>query len=120
AGKPRRSLLSAECLEGREVPSTATLSGSTLIIEGTNADDSISVRQANGQISVDGTPIHDRWLQLSSVNATRIRQVVVHANAGNDTINFATLKIPAMVWGGLGNDRIYAGNGDDIAYGDQG
>jgi hypothetical protein len=120
AGKPRRSLLSLESLEGREVPATATLSGTTLIIEGTNADDSISVRQTNNQISVDGTPIHDRWQQLTSVDATRVRQVVIHAYAGNDTINFATLKIPAMVWGGLGNDRIYAGNGDDIIYGDQG
>jgi Ca2+-binding RTX toxin-like protein len=120
AGKPRRSLLSVEPLEGREVPATATLSGSSLIIDGTNSDDSIIVRQANGKISVDGTPIRDRWQQSPSIDATRIRQVVIRAQAGNDTINFATLKVPAMVWGGAGNDRIYAGNGDDVAYGDQG
>jgi Ca2+-binding RTX toxin-like protein len=120
-GKPRRSRLSIEPLEARDVPAvTATLSGSTLIIEGTNADDSISIRQVNGQISVDGTPIRDRWQQDSSVDASRIRQVVVHAYAGNDTVNFATLKIPAMVWGGTGNDRVYCGNGNDVVYGDQG
>src|SRR5207302_1059928 len=96
------------------------LYGTTLTIDGTNADDSISIRQVNGQISVDGTPIRDRWVQQSSIPVTRIKEVVVHADAGNDTVNFATLKIPAMVWGGAGNDRIYCGNGDDIVYGDQG
>src|SRR5438552_11282725 len=85
AGKPRRSRLSIEPLEGRDVPTAAALYGTTLTIDGTNGDDSIVVRQLNGQISVDGTPIRDRWVQQSSIPATRIREVVVHADAGNDT-----------------------------------
>lgn len=120
AGKPRRPVLAIEPLEGREVPTAASLSGTTLIIDGTSADDSIVVRQANGKISVDGAPIRERWQQSTSVDATRIRQVVIRAQGGNDTINFATLKVPAMVWGGTGDDRVYSGNGDDVAYGDQG
>jgi hemolysin type calcium-binding protein len=35
-------------------------------------------------------------------------------------VNVSTLKVPTMVWGGTGNDRVYGGNGDDVVYGDQG
>jgi hypothetical protein len=119
AGKPRRPL-SVEPLEGREVPATASLYAGSLIINGANGDDSIIVRQDASKISVDGVQIRDGWRQETSIDATRVRQVVVHAYAGNDTVNFATLKLPAMVWGGLGNDRIYCGNGNDVVYGDQG
>ncbi len=119
-GKASRTLLSVEALEGRDVPTTASLYGSTLTIDGTNRDDWLIVRQQGSQISVDGVRIRDGWQQATSISALRVRQVVIHAYAGNDTVNFATLKLPAMVWGGAGNDRVYSGNGDDIVYGDQG
>ena len=121
AGNPRRSYLSVERLEGRDVPATtATLTGTTLVVEGTNGNDSLILRQAGGQISVDGTRIRNGSQQLTSIAASKLRQVVIHANAGDDTINFGTLNLPVMVWGGQGNDRVYCGSGKDTVYGDQG
>jgi Ca2+-binding RTX toxin-like protein len=118
--KPRRPVLSVQALEGRDVPATAGLYGSSLIIDGTSGHDSILVRQDGSQIVVDGTSIRDGWRTASSVEATRVRQVVVRAHSGDDTINLSTLRVNSMVWGGAGNDRIYGGSGEETAYGDQG
>jgi Ca2+-binding RTX toxin-like protein len=120
ARKPRRPRLSVEALEGREVPATVTLYGSNLVIEGTYRGDSITVRQDGSRITVDGTSIRDGWRTVSYLDAARVRQVVVHAQGGDDTVNLSTLKVDSMVWGGTGNDRVYGGYGSDTVYGDQG
>jgi len=119
-GKPRRPILSVESLEGRELPATATLYGSSLVVDGTSRDDSIMIRQDGTRITVEGTSIRDGWRSESSIDVSRVRQVIVHSRGGDDTINFSTLRINAMVWGGSGNDRVYAGSGNDTIYGDQG
>jgi hypothetical protein len=118
--KPRRTSLSLQALESREVPATATLSGSTLLVEGTSGSDYIVVRQSGSTISVDGTSIKSGSSYVSSLAASRVRMVYVRGYAGNDTINVSTLNIPTMIWGGAGNDRIYGGNQSDYIYGDQG
>jgi RTX calcium-binding nonapeptide repeat (4 copies) len=120
APKPRRPVLSVQALEGRDVPATAALYGSTLIIDGTSGHDSIVVRQDSSRITVDGTSIRDGWRTASYLDAPRVRQVVVRAHNGDDTINLSTLRVDSMVWGGWGNDRVYGGSADDTAYGDQG
>ncbi|MBO0700213.1 MAG: hypothetical protein J2P46_17570 [Zavarzinella sp.] len=120
ARKSRQLRLSVEALEGREVPSTATLYGSSLVIDGTDRGDSITVRQDGSRITVDGTPIRDGWHTVSYLDASRVRQVVIHANGGDDTVNLTTLNVDSMVWGGTGNDRVYGGYGSDTVYGDQG
>jgi RTX calcium-binding nonapeptide repeat (4 copies) len=120
AGNARRTVLAVARLEDRDVPATATLYGSNLIIDGTSRDDSIVIRQDGSVISVDGTSIRDGYRSNSSVDAGRVAHVVVHARGGGDTINLSTLKVSAMVWGGNGSDRVYAGNANDTIYGDQG
>lgn len=118
AGKPH---LAVEPLEARDVPAvTATLSGTSLVVEGTNGNDSIVVRQDGSRVTVDGLNIRDRWTDVSGVDVSRVRQVVVRAQGGNDTVNLTTLQVPTLVWGGSGNDRIYGGSGHDVVYGDQG
>lgn len=118
ARKPIPRTLNVESLEAREVPATATLYGSSLIVDGTNESETLVVRQDGSSISVDGTPIRVGYRTESVLPTTRVSTVIVRAQSGDDTINIATLKVNAMVWGGQGNDRIYGGN--DIAYGDQG
>lgn len=118
AGKPTR--LNVESLEGREVPATAALYGTTLIVDGTNQSEFLIVRQDAARISVDGTPIRTRFSTVSSLTNPQVSQVIVRAQSGDDTINIATLKVNTMVWGGTGNDRLYLGNGNDTAYGDAG
>ena len=120
ARKPAPRVLNVESLEAREVPATATLYGSSLVVDGNNQSETLIVRQEGNSISVDGTPIRVGYRTESVLAAPRVSTVIVRAHGGDDTINIATLKVNAMVWGGQGNDRIYGGNGNDIAYGDQG
>ena len=118
--KPSRPALSVEALEGRDVPTTASIYGSTLTVDGTDRAEAITVRLDGWQMKVDGAAIRDGRTYVSAIDARRVQRVVIRGEGGDDTINFAGLRVPAMVWGGTGNDRVYAGGGDDIIYGDQG
>ena len=120
ARKPSRSSLSVEALESREVPTTASLYGSTLTVDGTDRGESITVRLDGWQVKVGDAAILDGRTYVSAVDAGRVRRIVIHGYGGDDTINVSTIKVPTMIWGGTGNDRIYGGSGDDIIYGDQG
>ena len=118
--KPGKPSLSLEPLEGREVPATAVLYGSSLIVDGNDRSESLTVRLDGNRVTVDSTSIRDGRGYASFIDAGRIRQVVIHARGGDDTVNFATLQVPVMVWGGTGHDRVYAGMGNDTVYGDPG
>jgi hypothetical protein len=118
--KPTRPALSIERLEARDVPATANLYGSTLIVDGNDRPESLTVRFDGSRVTVDDTTIRDGRSTASSIDASRVRQVVIHARGGDDTINVATLKVPVMVWAGTGNDRVYCGSGNDTVYGDPG
>ena len=98
--KPHQLGLSIESLEARDVPTSAVIHGGNLVI--------------------DGTTVRDGRSFASSIDPSRVRQVVVHARGGDDSVNLAAVKVPTMIWGGLGNDRIYTGSGEDTIYGDQG
>ncbi len=118
--KPGRPGLTVERLELRDVPTTASLYGSSLIIDGTEQADSITVRQDGNWLRIDGTNIRNGWRTDSGVDARSVRQVVIRGKGGDDTVNIVSLKINTMVWGGTGNDRVYGGSGSDTVYGDQG
>ena len=117
-GKPCR--LRLESLESREVPATAVLSAGVLTIDGTAQADTITVRQSGSKITVDGTTIRDRGASRSSIDVSSVRRIVVRGGRGDDTIYLAGVTPPAMIWGGLGNDRITAGRGNSTVYGDPG
>jgi len=118
--KPAQRPLSVEPLEARDVPTTANLYGGNLIVDGTSRSESLTVRLDGNRVTVDDTNIRDGRTTASYIDASRVRQVIIHAWGGDDTINFATLKVPVMVWGGTGNDRIYGGVASDTIYGDPG
>jgi hypothetical protein len=71
-------------------------------------------------VQVSGAAIRDGRTYVSAIDARRVQQVVVHGFGGDDTINVSTIKVPTMIWGGTGNDRVYGGNGGNTVYGDQG
>jgi Ca2+-binding RTX toxin-like protein len=118
--KPGRPRLGVERLEARDVPTTASLLGSTLVVDGTDRADYISVQLTGWQVTVSGAAIRDGRTYVSAIDASRVHQVVVHGYGGDDTINVSSIKVPTMVWGGAGNDRIYGGSGGNTIYGDQG
>jgi hypothetical protein len=120
ARKPGRPALGVERLEARDVPTTASLLGSTLTVDGTDRGEYINVQLVGWQVRVSDAAIRDGRTYVSAIDASRVRQIVVRAQGGDDTVNVSTIKVPTMVWGGTGNDRVYAGPGDDIVYGDQG
>ncbi|QDU31382.1 Bifunctional hemolysin/adenylate cyclase precursor [Anatilimnocola aggregata] len=104
-----------ELLERREVMASAisaALTQSVLVIEGTPGNDSIRVRQMNGQISVEGV--------AGSWSAGQVTAIRVAALDGNDLVDLSSglsgqqkLNVPAYVDGGLGDDSVVGTNAKD-------
>src|SRR4051794_27512801 len=96
-----------ETLEDRCVLSTASLQGGVLTILGTNAADTIVVREMNNtQIRIDGIK--------TTFAASKVQQIVVDGKGGNDKILLNSeackgqraLQIAATIYGGTGDDTI--------------
>jgi hypothetical protein len=111
------------------------LQGADLVVGGTTGADHITLSAANATGGVQ--------VQIAGVNLgtfTPTGQIVVYAQAGDDVVNFATLKIgqttyavsrPLLLFGGDGNDTLDARNaggpgvllggaGNDTLYGGSG
>lgn len=112
--------LQCESLEARDTPAaTAVLRGGVLIVIGTNASDSIGIRQFNGQIIVGAAGF--------SAPTSAVGRVEVYGLAGDDRIslstaipNALTIRVPAILRGGAGNDTIIGGRGRDLIVGGAG
>ena len=90
-----------------------------LIVIGTNASDSIGIRQFVGLITVGATGF--------SVSASAVGSVEVYGRGGDDRIslsaampNALTVRVPAILHGGTGNDSIIGGRGRDLIFGGAG
>lgn len=99
-------------LEDRSTPATASLANGTLSVTGTPEADRFAVRLAGGRISVDGVP--------GTFAASEVGRVVVNAGAGDDVISLAGLPVPAVIFGGDGNDALSGGTLKDWLYGNGG
>ena len=98
-----------------------TLQNGLLTVEGTNADDKITLRLQAATVQVDfgddGTP--DFGFSAADVNA-------IEVNAGNadDTVRVdetnGAFTIPTTIDGGNGNDNLAGGSGDDTLVGGNG
>ena len=99
----------------------ATLQNGLLTVDGTNADDKITLRLQAANVEVDfgddGTP--DFSFSAADVNA-----IDVNAGNGDDTVRVdetnGALTIPTTIDGGNGNDNLTGGSGDDILAGGNG
>ena len=108
-----RRNFSIESLEKREVMAanfTAALADGVLAINGSEQADTIIVRQANNQITIDG---FDGKFDASKVTALKI-----DARGGDDVISLNTVghivDKPSMIDAGAGNDFVRGGRGNDI------
>jgi Ca2+-binding RTX toxin-like protein len=91
----------------------ASLSGSVLVITGTNGDDDIAVSQRKAiTVSFNG--------KETTYKASRVSRIRIDGRNGDDTIDLRDgVSRRATVLGGGGNDRIYGGsNADSLSGGD--
>jgi uncharacterized protein YkwD len=95
-----------ECLEARECPTTVQLFHGILTVLGTDAADTILISGGNATVTVAG----------QSFPAAGIARIVVSAGNGDDYVRNDTA-IPAVIYGGLGHDRLMGGTGNDVLYG---
>jgi hypothetical protein len=97
--------LRVEQLEGRSclAAMTASLSSQgSLQIQGTTANDNISLSVISGQVSISGV--------ATKFAATQVKSIVAYTGGGNDAVNFAALttawKVPVAVVNSSGVDQI--------------
>jgi Ca2+-binding RTX toxin-like protein len=110
---PARTRLGMESLETRELP--AYLSGGDLVISGTPYADSVSVSDYGGyyyQVYENG------WTQY--FDKASVGRVVFYGYGGNDYFNCTTALLPAVAYGGAGDDSLYGGGGADFLVGEDG
>ncbi|MCS7023011.1 MAG: CAP domain-containing protein [Gemmataceae bacterium] len=107
---PWECSLGLECLEGRDCPAVAVnFFNGILTVLGTEGPDTIVVSQEGGTVRVAG----------QSFAAAAVRRIVVSAGAGDDLVRNDTA-LPATIYGGLGNDRLWGGSGSDVLFGGHG
>jgi uncharacterized protein YkwD len=107
--------LEVEGLETRDAPAvvglkamTPVLTNGVLTIIGNDNANTINVTREGNQIKVLG----------KSFNYSAVQMIVIDGRGGDDTIRVAeSIKIPAYLYGGWGNDTIYGGGGNDVIYG---
>src|SRR4051812_32986354 len=108
---------SLESLETRDLMAGSlqvTLVNGYLYVQGSNANDAISVNQSGGQLSVAGAQIVAGSARFNSVAASSVRAIAAYGYGGNDTISVsAAVTTPSYLYGGDGNDQLYGGSGSD-------
>lgn len=138
-----------EALESRNLMATqlmASLSGGILKIWGTEAADTITVRNINQQLSVDGIQIGTTAGKVSKVASSQVSQIAVYSYGGNDVIRLdsekvsgqSAITVPSVInaaggddtvyggqgadtiWAGAGNDKVFGNAGADVVYGEAG
>lgn len=108
-GRFRRVRLKA----GGADPSPIVLSGDTLTVTGTPSDDRIVMERSFALLNEVGR----------AFLPTEVRDYAADGGAGDDLITVARDYVtfqPAVIFGGLGDDRIAGGTGDDTLFGNAG
>jgi RNA polymerase sigma factor (sigma-70 family) len=100
-----------EPLENRQLRS-ATLSGTSLIVNGSPANDVIQVSISYGPL-FNVINVYENGAGTGSFIASSVGSIRVYGNAGNDTIAIGSGVMGSYVNGGDGNDYLYGGNGAD-------
>jgi hypothetical protein len=105
-----------EALETRHTPSAAYLSAGMLTVLGTPGANNIQVWQTATELHVaDGTTF------LGKAPLAAVKNIIVDAGAGNDTIVIAAnITKASYLFGGKGNDTLLGGAGRDHLYGGDG
>lgn len=114
--RPDRTALFIERLEPREVPAVAVVSGTNLVVTGTDGDDRISV-------FLDGTDlvVLDGAAGVGRVPSAAITTIAIDGAGGNDVIKVdRSVTQVTDLMGGDGNDKLVGGGGAAGLTGDAG
>jgi hypothetical protein len=96
-------------------PDSAHLAGGSLIVVGTSADDKILITPV-GNTGAVNVSVDNGGLGVFTLGSGG--RIIVAAMAGNDDIQVAGgVRIPAVLYGATGDDRIKAGGGPTIEVG---
>jgi hypothetical protein len=79
---------STSAVPATEVTAIIFSNPTSLVVTGTAGNDTITVRQQHGQISVDGVPIFSNGQFVASIPASAVPFVQVHGAGGDDTIRY--------------------------------
>ncbi len=90
-----------------------TLSNGILQIEGTDAADTILVRQQDTTVRVTLSTLANGSL-LVDFPAEQIQRISIHAWEGNDRIDLRQTPVPSQIWSGKENDQIIGGPANDF------
>jgi RTX calcium-binding nonapeptide repeat (4 copies) len=134
-----RTRLSVVQLEGREVPTTLiqigghgagasikmAAEGVVQIMGSDNWNDSVTVRQDNGQVIVRMASTHvagqmtpTRLLEYR-FRSTEVNEITFWGKGGDDSF-LSRVNLPCVAYGGAGNDRLEGANAADIFHGGAG
>jgi Ca2+-binding RTX toxin-like protein len=96
------------------VSAPATLVDGLLSVSGTSGNDTITVSDGAGIITVNING------NSSTFNDSQVTSISISALAGNDSVTLATDVIGATIRGGAGNDTLIGGDGNDCLIGGAG
>ena len=87
-----------------------------LLIEGSSSGDDIRVRR--GTLEIDGQPVEFLLVEyndsLIKVEADKVTSIEINGNNGNDNIRIdGDITLPSTIRGGIGNDIVNGGGGND-------
>lgn len=109
--------------EPRYPPAAAWMSRGTVYAQGTQDNDYLLVDVVGWSVEVtinDNTnPLAPVELYFQAFDAAEVYDVRMYGLAGKDVLENSTA-IPDVIFGGLGNDDILAGNGITYAFGQEG
>jgi len=99
-----------------QLSATARLTGSTLVINGTNNIDSIQVQPFRRELIVKAN-----GQEIGRFSRRDVNKISIYGFDGGDGLSVSPLlPIPAMIRGGLGNDTVLGGSGNDVLLGGPG
>lgn len=104
-----------EKLEDRAIPATAILAAGTLSVFGTNAPDRIALILDN---TTNQIVVRDGNTEAGRFDSASVTNIFFDGGPGNDGLEVAPqLFQTAIIDGGNGHDRIYAGSGPSVVLG---
>lgn len=114
-----------ERLEDRSLMATAAVVDGTLIVGGTDADEYITIAPETfynvRQLIVSTSTSNSMDVEDLQFDPNEIKGIRVNAGAGNDEVRIDPLiTVPAVIYGGPGNDILVGGSGDDHLFGEDG
>jgi phospholipase C len=90
----------------------------TLVVQGTEGNDKISITQDSGELHVQ---ITSKGLDYDHFFAQSISRIEIYGQGGNDKITVAPdVTTPAFIFAGNGNDTIHGGGGPTVEVGGSG